>query len=88
NYLVLRDMFPQWVIDEKLISAKSPIASYFRFFERVNYNASDTIGLMSPANVAYFSKLHPSYQNLQVLRNWADVSPKSFSSSLIDIRKQ
>ncbi|TON07514.1 glycosyltransferase WbuB, partial [Vibrio parahaemolyticus] len=55
NYLVLRDMFPQWVIDEKLISAKSPIASYFRFFERVNYNASDTIGLMSPANVAYFS---------------------------------
>ncbi|TOO01934.1 glycosyltransferase WbuB, partial [Vibrio parahaemolyticus] len=26
--------------------------------------------------------------NLQVLRNWADVSPKSFSSSLIDIRKQ
>ncbi|MEZ9543705.1 glycosyltransferase family 4 protein [Vibrio sp. 10N.286.48.C11] len=88
NYLVLRDMFPQWVIDEGLISEKSPIASYFRFFERVNYNASDTIGLMSPANVTYFSKLHPSYQNLQVLRNWADVSPKSYSTSLIDIRKQ
>lgn len=88
NYLVLRDMFPQWVIDQGLISAKSPIASYFRFFERVNYNASDTIGLMSPANVRYFSKLYPSYQNLQVLRNWSDVIPKSFSSSLIDIRKQ
>lgn len=88
NYLVLRDMFPQWVIDEGLISAKSPITSYFRLFERLNYNASDTIGLMSPANVTYFSKLNPSYQNLQVLRNWADVSPKSFSTSLIDIRKQ
>lgn len=88
NYLVLRDMFPQWVVDEGLISAKSPITSYFRFFERLNYNASDTIGLMSPANVTYFSKLNPSYQNLQVLRNWADVSPKSFSTSLIDIRKQ
>ncbi|ENR2167315.1 glycosyltransferase family 4 protein [Vibrio vulnificus] len=88
NYLVLRDMFPQWVIDEGLISGKSPIASYFRFFEKINYNASDTIGLMSPANVAYFSKLHPDYRNLQVLRNWADVKPKSFSSSLIDVRKQ
>nr|WP_240457249.1 glycosyltransferase family 4 protein [Vibrio neptunius] len=88
NYLVLRDMFPQWVIDEGLISSKSPIANYFRFFEKINYNASDTIGLMSPANLMYFSKLHPNYQNLQVLRNWADVSPKSFSCSLIDIRKQ
>lgn len=88
NYLVLRDMFPQWVIDEGLISAKSLIASYFRFFEKMNYNASDTIGLMSPANVTYFSNLHPSYQNLQVLRNWADVNPKSICSSLIDIRKQ
>lgn len=88
NYLVLRDMFPQWVIDQKLISEKSLIARYFRFFERVNYNASDTIGLMSLANLSYFSELYPSYQNLQVLRNWADISPKSFSSSLIDIRKQ
>lgn len=88
NYLVLRDMFPQWVIDEGLIALNSPIASYFRFFERVNYNASDAIGLMSPANVEYFSKLHPGYTNLQVLRNWADVSPKVDSTSLIDIRKQ
>ncbi|ELI1840795.1 glycosyltransferase family 4 protein [Vibrio fluvialis] len=88
NYLVLRDMFPQWVIDEGLIALNSPIASYFRFFERVNYNASDAIGLMSPANVEYFSKLHPEYTNLQVLRNWADVSPKVDSTSLIDIRKQ
>ncbi|MDX6017295.1 glycosyltransferase family 4 protein [Shewanella indica] len=88
NYLVLRDMFPQWVIDEGLISARSPIASYFRFFEKINYNASDAIGLMSPANVKYFSMLHPTYHNLQVLRNWADVNPKSFSTSLIDIRKK
>ncbi|WP_042009723.1 glycosyltransferase family 4 protein [Aeromonas fluvialis] len=87
NYLVLRDMFPQWVIDEGLISAKSPIASYFHFFEKLNYNASDCIGLMSPANVDYFRTLHSEYNNLQVLRNWADINPVSFSSQLIDIRK-
>ncbi|WP_429055724.1 glycosyltransferase family 4 protein [Aeromonas jandaei] len=87
NYLVLRDIFPQWVIDEGLISAKSPIASYFHFFEKINYNASDCIGLMSPANVDYFRTLHSEYNNLQVLRNWADINPVSFSSQLIDIRK-
>ena len=87
NYLVLRDMFPQWVIDEGLISAKSPIASYFHFFEKLNYNASDCIGLMSPANVDYFRTLHSQYNNLQVLRNWADINPVSFSSQLINIRK-
>ncbi|KDN28659.1 glycosyl transferase [Vibrio fortis] len=88
NYLVLRDIFPQWVIDEGLISARSPIAIYFRIFEKINYKASDCIGLMSSANVKYFSKLHPSYNNLQVLRNWAEVKPKSYNNTLIDIRKQ
>lgn len=88
NYLVLRDLFPQWVIDEGLISSKSPITYYFRFFERLNYNASDCIGLMSLANVKYFSKLYSKYNNLQVLRNWADINPKSYSTSLEDIREQ
>ncbi|MGL5109872.1 MAG: glycosyltransferase family 4 protein [Vibrio ordalii] len=88
NYLVLRDMFPQWVIDEGIISAKSPIAFYLRFFERLNYNASDTIGLMSPANVGYFSSLNSKYNNLQVLRNWAEIKPKNYSTALINIREQ
>ena len=87
-YLVLRDIFPQWVIDEGLISAKSPISSYFRFFEKLNYSASDTIGLMSPANIKYFSELHPHYCNLQVLRNWANVVPVDYGTSLINIRKK
>ncbi|EEY39711.1 glycosyltransferase family 4 protein [Vibrio mimicus] len=88
NYLVLRDMFPQWVIDEGIISAKSPITSYLRIFERLNYSASDCIGLMSPANVEYFSSLNSKYNNLQVLRNWAEIKPKNYSTTLINIREQ
>lgn len=88
NYLVLRDMFPQWVIDEGMISANSPIAFYFRFFERLNYNVSDCIGLMSPANVRYFSSLNPKYKNIEVLRNWAEINPKCYSNKLIDVRAQ
>lgn len=88
NYLVLRDMFPQWVIDEGIISAKSPVTLYLRFFERLNYNASNCIGLMSSANVEYFSSLNPKYNNLQVLRNWAEINPKSYSTTLINIREK
>ncbi|MCU8093305.1 glycosyltransferase family 4 protein [Shewanella sp. SM20] len=88
NYLILRDMFPQWAIDEGLISDKSPITSYFRFFEKLNYKASDTIGLMSDANVEYFNRLHPGYKNLKVLRNWADTNPYSSINLTLNIRER
>ncbi|WP_104401031.1 glycosyltransferase family 4 protein [Vibrio penaeicida] len=88
NYLILRDMFPQWVVDEGLISESSPITKYFRFFEHINYKASDCIGLMSQANVDYFSELNPKYKNLQILKNWADLKPISFSTDEIDVRVQ
>lgn len=88
NYLILRDMFPQWAIDEGLITERSPIASYFRFFEKLNYRASNVIGLMSDANVTYFNRLHPGYNNLKVLRNWAETTPYSPKGLTIDIRDQ
>ncbi|UTV26966.1 glycosyltransferase family 4 protein [Photobacterium atrarenae] len=75
SYLILRDMFPQWVIDEGMIKEDSVIARYFRFFEKLNYDNSDCIGLMSEANVNYFNELYPDYNNLKILRNWADTKP-------------
>ena len=74
-YLVLRDMFPQWVIDEGMIKERSLIAKYFRYFERINYQASDCIGVMSNANLDLFNLLHPGYKNVEVLMNWADTVP-------------
>lgn len=74
-YLVLRDMFPQWVIDQGMIKEGSLIARYFRFFERLNYQVSDCIGVMSEANLRLFNKLHPGYKNVKVLMNWADTKP-------------
>ena len=74
-YLILRDMFPQWVIDQGMIREGSVIARYFRFFERLNYQVSDCIGVMSVANLRLFNKLHPGYENVKVLMNWADTKP-------------
>lgn len=74
-YLILRDMFPQWVIDQGMIKDGSVIARYFRFFERLNYQVSDCIGVMSEANLKLFHKLHPGYPNVSVLMNWSDTTP-------------
>lgn len=70
SYLILRDIFPQWAIDEGLIGKYSPITLYLKMFERINYSAADTIGLMSSKNISVFNSLHPNYTNTQVLANW------------------
>lgn len=87
-YLILRDMFPQWAIDEGIIRKGSIVARYFQCFERLNYKASHQIGLMSDANVTYFSSIHPQFKNLEVLRNWSNMKCHGMPCSLIDIRKQ
>ncbi|UDM62770.1 glycosyltransferase family 4 protein [Pseudoalteromonas piscicida] len=86
-YLVLRDMFPQWIIDQEIIKRDSLIAKYFRYFEHLNYSASDKIGLMSNANLSYFTSINPQYGNVEVLHNWAKVSPSQFDELSLDIRK-
>ena len=76
-YLILRDLFPQWAIDEGMISEQSLITKYLRYFERKNYQASDVIGLMSERNIEVFKTLQPQYQNLEVLRNWVSIDSHS-----------
>jgi glycosyltransferase involved in cell wall biosynthesis len=75
SYLVLRDLFPQWVIDEGMIGERSPIAHYFRFFEQRSYAAADHIGLMSTKNLAFFRQANPRIGQTGVLYNWASQSP-------------
>ena len=86
NYLVLRDIFPQWVIDEGLIKKGSFIAKYFQFFEKINYCTADKIGLMSESNIRYFHDLHPEFNHVEVLRNWADIKPYKSNEIKINIR--
>jgi len=80
SYLVLRDFFPQWVIDNGMLSAKSPITRYFRFFESLSYRAADTIGIQSPKNLAWFSKTCSVKKPLDLLYNWAAAEPVPASS--------
>lgn len=69
-YLVLRDLFPQWAIDEGIVGPKSLITKYLRFFEYFSYRVADKIGLMSAANVSFFKELNGGRFKVEVLPNW------------------
>ncbi len=73
SYLVLRDFFPQWTIDNKILKKHSLITYYFKFFERINYAVADTIGVMSEKNLEWFRNYYRTDKPLEVLYNWADL---------------
>ena len=75
SYLVLRDFFPQWVIDNGLLRKHSPVAYYFKLFERINYSAADVIGVMSFNNLEWFGKYYRKNKYMEVLYNWSSINP-------------
>ena len=75
SYMILRDFFPQWLIDVGMIKESSLFARYFRFIEKINYKAATKIGVMSPNNLTLFKKMHPKFaEKAEVLYNWTDPS--------------
>ncbi|BDY13530.1 glycosyltransferase family 4 protein [Hydrogenimonas cancrithermarum] len=75
SYLILRDIFPQWAVDQGLIREGSLVEKYFRHFEKRNYAAADTIGLMSKKNLEWFRKEMKAKAATEILYNWAENSP-------------
>ena len=88
SYLVLRDLFPQWVIDAGMIKKGSLIARYFKFFEQYSYQAANTIGLMSEKNIEVFSQSSSRDYPTEILRNWADTTPVNIDTSVNSIRTE
>jgi glycosyltransferase involved in cell wall biosynthesis len=71
SYLILRDVFPQWVVDNQLISKDSLIHHYFKFFERISYSSASKIGVMSEANLNYFQLNCSDSTKFEILYNWS-----------------
>ncbi|EMP04028.1 glycosyltransferase family 4 protein [Leptospira santarosai] len=71
DYLILRDLFPQWVIDSGLIHKYSPLTFFLRYCEMKNYRVANTIAVQSPANMEWFAKKFPEFKNIQLLYNWS-----------------
>jgi len=81
SYLILRDFFPQWTIDQGLIRKGSIIEKYFRYFEKKNYDAADTIGIMSLKNLNFFRSNYHTEKPLEILYNWAKNEPVKAESN-------
>jgi len=71
SYLILRDVFPQWAVDNHLIKQGSFIHNYFKFFENISYKSASKIGVMSKANMLYFQSLYLNSKKFEVLHNWS-----------------
>lgn len=85
-YLVLRDFFPQWLVDERIISKFSPLWLFFRCFEKLNYKVADVIALQSRANISVFSKIYNDPAKISILMNWA-VNEQTVQTDCTSIRK-
>lgn len=77
SYLILRDIFPQWTVDNGLMKENSLIHRYFKYFEYRNYAAADRIGVMSPSNLTFMQERLPGHSGMEVLFNWSDTTEKS-----------
>lgn len=87
-YLVLRDLFPQWVVDAGILKKGSALERYFRYFERYSYRQADKIGLMSEGNLNIFRSFDNKFPS-EVLRNWASIKPfTQASEKLVSFRER
>ena len=72
GYLIIRDIFPEWVVDMGLMGRGLP----YRFFNavaRYQYSLADVIGVQTNGNLAYFERWRQtSGRKLEVLQNWLD----------------
>ena len=80
SYLILRDIFPQWAVDTKIL--KKNLAYYlFKYFEAMQYSYADKIGIQSHSNIKYFLRNYPShYYKVEVLNNWMNKNKEHFTS--------
>jgi O26-antigen biosynthesis N-acetyl-L-fucosamine transferase len=74
SYLILRDIFPQWSVDNNLLIENSLVHRYFNFFEKINYKSADRIGVMSPSNLEFFKSKSINTSKFEVLYNWSQIT--------------
>ncbi len=69
SYLILRDLFPQWAVDLRIIKKNSLPHLFFKYFEKINFLHADRIGVMSESNLKIFNK-RLDFWKFEVLQNW------------------
>lgn len=91
-YLVLRDIFPQWLIDTGVINKYSPVAIYSKYIENKLYNISDKVGVQSKNNQLHFFHYKKKiYDKTEVLYNWSNqylIKKQNIRKKYLEISKK
>jgi glycosyltransferase involved in cell wall biosynthesis len=75
GYLILRDMFPEWLVDLGMMK-KGIIYYIFRLVAKFQYQMADCIGVQTTSNLSYFTKwLQSGRKKIEVLDNWLFSNP-------------
>lgn len=72
NYLILRDIFPRWAYDLRIISNKL-IYQILYFFYYIQFLVADKVGIQSEGNIKFIPKLFINIEKIEVLNNWLTV---------------
>ena len=85
NYLIIRDIFPQWAVDLGLISHNRLPYLFFKLIEKNLYSTADVIGIQTLANMPYFKKEVSCNLTIEVLQNWLSKEVRGTSYCSIKI---
>lgn len=70
SYLVIRDIFPQWAVDMKLMGRGLPYL-FFKAIEKFQYSVADVIGVQTSGNAPYVAPwARKAKRRVEVLQNW------------------
>lgn len=78
NYLILRDIFPDWLLDLKIIK-KGIIFYLLKFFSELHLKTADVIGVQSYSNLNYIPKY---LSKSEILYNWLNMEYEKLSLPL------
>lgn len=78
TYLILRDLFPLWMVDLGLIRKNSFTHILLSYFEKKQYSLADSIGVQISSNIEIVKKILDHNCKVSVLNNWKIINPKQF----------
>ena len=85
NYLILRDIFPQWAVDVGLLSNYGLPYYFLKRVEKYLYATADIIGVQTPVNLKYFNgNVVYRTARIEVLQNWLAVDNSKTCSIVVE----
>ena len=75
TYLILRDMFPLWMVDLGLLKKGSITHNFLLYFEKKQYKLADSIGVQVNTNINIVKSIINNECNIHVLNNWKSINP-------------